>query len=81
LSAFTHILTYVGTPGLVLALGSFARRVSREVLLHRAETSALKHGTEDPHGKAALKIVKALTDEPWYRAILPWCRPDEGSGP
>jgi hypothetical protein len=67
-----------------LALGTLAWRVSRAVLLQRAGAAALKHGSEDPHGKAGLKIVKALTSdsEPWYRAILPWRRSDDGqSGP
>lgn len=81
LSEFTHILVYVGTPA--LAVGSFAWRLSRAVLLQRAGSAALKHGSKDPHGEAGLKIIKALTreSEPWYRAILPWRKPDDGSGP
>ncbi len=74
MSAFTHsIISYVGPPAvLLLALGVFAWRVSRAVLLYRAGTAALKHGSKDPRGKAGLKIVDALTgaDEPWYRALM-----------
>ncbi|HET6191108.1 MAG TPA: hypothetical protein VFE59_29395 [Trebonia sp.] len=75
MSASTNVLTYAGTlTALVLALGTFAWRVSRAVLLHRAGSAALKHGSKDPRGKAGLRIVDALTsdNEPWYRAILPW---------
>ena len=77
LSVFAHLLIYVGTPA--LALGTFAWRVSRAVLLQRAGTAALRHGSKDPHGKAGLEIVKALTtEEPWYRAIWPWRRSGDG---
>ena len=79
MSAFLHVLPYVGTITVfVVALGSCAWRVSRAMLLHRAGSAALKHGSDDPHGKAGLKIVKALTsdDEPWYLKALPW----RGSG-
>jgi hypothetical protein len=70
LSVFTHLLIYIGTPA--LALGTFAWRVSRAVLLYRAGSTALKKGTEDPRGKAGLEIVEELTreSEPWFRAIL-----------
>ncbi len=77
MSEFVHILSIVGTPtALVLALGTFAWRVSRAVLLYRAGSAALKHGSKDPHGDAGLEIVNALTSErePWYRALLPWRR-------
>ena len=48
LAVFTHLLTYFGAPAtLLLALGSFAWRVSRAVLLHRAGSAALKHGSKD----------------------------------
>jgi hypothetical protein len=52
---------------------------SRAVLLYRAGSAALKHGSKDERGKAGLKIVGALTDEnePWYRAILTWRRSDD----
>jgi hypothetical protein len=79
LPEFVSLIAYVGTP--TLAFGTLAWRVSRAVLLQRAGATALKHGDEDPHGKAGLEIVKALTDEPWYKAVLPWRRPDDGSGP
>jgi len=80
MSAFIH---YFGTPAFVLALGSFVWRVSRAVLLHRAGAIALKRGSKDPHGEAGLEIVGKLTSEsePWYQAILPWRKPDDGSGP
>jgi hypothetical protein len=81
MSSFTHILAYVGTlTAFVLALGTLAWRVSRAVLLQRAGAAALKHGSKDPRGKAGLEIVDALTgeNEPWYKAILPWHRPDDG---
>jgi hypothetical protein len=82
LSAFiTHILTYVGPPAaLVLTVASSVGRVSRALLLYRAGSTALKQGSEDERGRAGLEIVKALTrrDEPWYRAILPWRRSDDG---
>jgi hypothetical protein len=72
LSVFTHLLPYVGSPALVLALGSLAWHVSRARLLKRAGDTALEKGCKDPQGKAGLEIVKALTgdDEPWYRQIL-----------
>lgn len=75
-AAFTHsLISYVGSPTLVLALGNFVRHVTRAVLLHRAGAAALKHGSEDERREAGLEIVKALTDEnePWYRT-LPWWR-------
>ena len=74
MSALTHVLTDIGTPALIVALGGFAWRVSRAVLLHRAGVTALKHGSEDQRREAGLKIVDALTseNEPWYRALLPW---------
>ena len=80
MSSFTHVLTYVGPPAVLLpALGSFARRVSRAVLLHRAGATALKHGSEDQRREAGLKIVDALTrEEPWYRAVWPWRRSGDG---
>jgi hypothetical protein len=81
LSVFTHVLAYFGPPvALLLALGSFAWRVSRAALLQRAGAAALKHGSEDPHGKAGLEIIKALTrdNEPWWREILPGRRSDDG---
>jgi hypothetical protein len=73
MSAFTHsLLSYVGPPAVLLAIGVFAWRVSRAVLLYRAGSAGLKHGIKDPRGEAGLKIVDALTgaDEPRYRAIL-----------
>lgn len=78
LSVFAHLLIYVGTP--TLALGTFAWRVSRAVLLQRAGATALKKGDSDPQGKAGLAIVQELTreSEPWYLAALPWRRPDDG---
>lgn len=81
LSACAHSLfSYVGPPAvLLLAPGVFAWRVSRAVLLYRAGAAALKHGSEDPRGKAGLKIVDALTgaDEPWYRALMWWRKTGE----
>jgi hypothetical protein len=81
-SEFVHVLAYVGAAAFVLALGSFAWRVSRAVLLQRAASAALKHGSEAERSKAGLEIVKSLTSEsePWYRGILPWRKPD-GGGP
>jgi hypothetical protein len=80
-SSLLHVLNYVGIPACILALGTFAWRVSRAVLLHRAGATALKHGSKDPCGKAGLKIVEALTreSEPWSRAILSWRRSDDES--
>lgn len=79
MSSLCDVLSYVGIPAFVMALGTFAGRFSRAVLLHRARAAALKHGSKDPRGKAGLEIVKALTDEnePWYRAILPWRKSGE----
>ncbi len=78
MAVFTHLLPYVGTPALVLAVGTFAWRVSRAVLLQRAGAAALKHGSKDPHGRAGLEIVEALTrEEPWYRSLIPWRRSDD----
>jgi len=80
LSVFTHILTYVGTPALVLAFGTSAWRICRAMLLYRAGSAALNQGSDDERRKAGLKIIKVLTsdDEPWYRAILPWRRSGDG---
>ena len=82
MSVFAHVLPYIGSPALVLALGSFVWRFSRAWLLGRAGRAALKHGSEDPHGEAGLKIVDALThheSEPWYRALLPGSKSDDSS--
>lgn len=76
-----HVLASVGPPAvLLLALGSLAWRVSRAVLLYRAGSAAIKHGDRNPRGRAGLEIIKSLTgeNEPWYRAILPWRRSDDG---
>lgn len=80
MSVFTHILSIVGTPALLLALGHFAWRVSRAVLLQRAGSVALKRGNEDQRPEAGLKIIDALTgeNEPSYWAILPWRKSDDG---
>jgi hypothetical protein len=77
LSALIHVLIYIGTPA--LALGTFAWRVSRAVLLQRAGAAALKHGDKHPRGRAGLEVVRTLTrEEPWYKAILPWRSPSDG---
>jgi len=81
LSAFiVHILTYVGLPAVILAIGRTAWNISRAKLLQRAGDTALGAGDKSPRGRAGLEIVKALTsnNEPWYRAILPWRKPDNG---
>jgi hypothetical protein len=75
MSAFVHILPYVGTlAALVLAIGKTAWNVSRAKLLQRTGDTALGEGDKNPRGRAGLEIVRALTseNEPWYRAILPW---------
>jgi hypothetical protein len=54
-------VSVLGTP--TLALGTFAWRVSRAVLLQRAGATALKQGSDDQRGKAGLEIVKALTSD------------------
>jgi hypothetical protein len=71
-----HILTYVGLPAVILAIGRTAWNISRAKLLQRAGDTALDAGDRNPRGRAGLEIVKALTseNEPWYRAILPWRR-------
>jgi alkanesulfonate monooxygenase SsuD/methylene tetrahydromethanopterin reductase-like flavin-dependent oxidoreductase (luciferase family) len=83
LSAFIiHVLTYVGLPAVILAIGRTAWNVSRAKLLQRAGDTALDAGDRNPRGRAGLEIVKALTseNEPWYRALLPpWRRPDDNS--
>jgi len=81
LSSFSHYLPYLGTlAALVVALGTFAWRVARAMLLHRAGVTALRHGSKDPRGRAGLRIVDALTsdNEPWYLALLPGHRRDDG---
>ena len=72
MSVFTDVLAYVGSPTLVLALGTFAWRVARAVQLYRAGSAALSPDSSDERRKAGLKVIKALTSEtePWYRAIL-----------
>jgi hypothetical protein len=77
----TPVIAYVGTPtAFILALGTFVWRVSRARLLSRAGSAAIKHGDENPQGRAGLEIVKTLTgeNEPWYRAVWPWRRSDDG---
>ena len=74
MSAFIlHILTYVGLPAVILAIGRTAWNISRAKLLERAGDTALDAGDRSPRGRAGLDIVKALTsdNEPWWRAILP----------
>jgi hypothetical protein len=80
LSVFAHPTWVVTLTALVLALGTFAWRVSRARLLMKAGTAALEAGEKDKERrKAALEIVKALTsDEPWYLAFLQWRRSDDG---
>jgi hypothetical protein len=73
MSAFTHLLPYVGSPALIVAVAHSAKPAFRSLLLYRAGSTALKRGSEDERGKAGLAIVKALTrEEPWYRALIPW---------
>jgi hypothetical protein len=76
MSAFIHVLTYVGLPAVILAIGRTAWHVSRARLLERAGDTALEKGSKSSRGMAGLEIVKALTgeSEPWWRAILPWRR-------
>ncbi len=80
MSAFTHVLTYAGTlTPLVLAIGRTNWNISRAKLLQWAGDTALEAGDRNPRGRAGLEIVKALTrdNEPWYRALLTWRRPDD----
>jgi len=71
MSALTHLLPYMGSPALVVALGSLPWRLSRARLLRRAGDTALEKGRKDPQGKAALQVIEALTgDEPWFKQIL-----------
>ena len=76
MSVFTHLLTYVGLPAIILAIGRTAWNISRAKLLQRAGDAALEAGDRNPRGRAGLEIIKSLTgeNEPWYRAILPWRR-------
>lgn len=81
MSAFVHILPYMGAfAAVILAIGRTAWNISRAKLLQRAGDTALDAGDKNPRGKAGLEIVKALTsdNEPWYRALLPWRKPDDG---
>jgi hypothetical protein len=83
MSVIAQVLTYVGSPAFVLATGRVPVQVSRTVLLHRAESAALRKGDEDPQGRAGLAIIEALTRrEPWYLSLLPGRRSgDSQSGP
>jgi hypothetical protein len=81
MSVFTHVLGDLGTPVFVLALVTGVVRVSRAALLHKAGSTALSQGSEDQRREAGLAIVEALTRrerEPWYRALLPGRKPDDG---
>ena len=81
MSTIIHVLAYAGTlTALVLAIGRTAWNISRARLLKRAGDTALEAGDRNSRGRAGLEIVKALTGEnkPWYRAILPWRRSDDG---
>jgi hypothetical protein len=79
LSALLHVLTYVGTPAVILAIGRIRWIFSRSRLLERAGDTALEAGDKNSRGRAALEIVKSLNgdSEPWYCAILPWRRSDD----
>jgi hypothetical protein len=79
MSVFIHYLPYVGV--VILAIGRTAWNISRAKLLERAGDTALNQGDRNPRGRAGLEIVRALTsdNEPWYRAILPWRKSDDGS--
>jgi hypothetical protein len=78
MSVFIHYLPYVGM--VILAIGRTAWNVSRAKLLQRAGDTALNEGDRNPRGRAGLEIVKALTsdNEPWYLALLPGRRRDDG---
>jgi hypothetical protein len=80
LSELIRVLPCAGTlTTFVLALGTFLWRRSRARLLDRAGIVALEKGDDDPQGRAGLAIVKMLNDdEPWFKAILPWRRSDDG---
>jgi hypothetical protein len=60
LSVFVHVLTYVGFPAVILAIGRTAWNISRARLLQRAGDTALEKGSKSPRGRAGLEIVKAL---------------------
>jgi hypothetical protein len=80
LSAFiVHILTYVGLPAVILAIGRTAWNISRAKLLQRAGDTALEAGDRNPRGRAGMEIVKALTsdNEPWFLSLLPWRKSDD----
>ncbi len=83
MSEFVRILSVVGVPASILAIGVCAWRMSRSWLLLRAGSVALNPSSDEKCRKAALKIIDKLTDDsvPWYKAILPWHKPDDGSGP
>ena len=71
MSVFTNLLPYLGSPALVVALRGLPWQVSRARLLKRAGDTAIEKGDKDPQGKAALKVVEALTTkEPWYKQLL-----------
>jgi hypothetical protein len=76
MSAITHVLTDIGLPAVILAVGRAAWNISRAKLLQRAGDIALEAGDKNPRGRAGLEIVRALTDEnePRYRALLSWRR-------
>jgi hypothetical protein len=79
LSALPSVLAYIGSSG--LAIGTFSWRVSRAVQLHRAVSAATDKDSGDERRKAGLEIVQGLTRrerEPWYRALLPGRKPDDG---
>lgn len=76
MSDFIHILTCVGVPAVILAIGRVRWIFSRSKLLKRAGDTALETGDKNPRGRAALEIIKSLNGEntPWYLAVWPWRR-------
>jgi lipopolysaccharide biosynthesis regulator YciM len=83
LSIFTHTLTLVDIPSVILAIGRARWQFAHPGLLDRAGPTALLEGDEEKRREAALKVIGQLTsdDGSWIRAILRWRKPDDGSGP
>ncbi|MFZ0166073.1 MAG: hypothetical protein WAL12_21030 [Trebonia sp.] len=84
MSAFVHILAWVGAPAsLALAIARTIVHLVRAWLLAKAGSAALEPGDVEKRRQTALEIVKVLNPErePWFRAILPWRRPDDDHGP
>jgi hypothetical protein len=80
LAVLLNIFHWVGYPAVLLpVIAHSVEHLTRAWLLIKAGSVALEKRCNDKRRQTALEIVKVLHPErePWYRAILPWRRPDD----